>query len=53
VLERWSKNRDGVGVKISRRGGTLTRKAEFDDLARDAHDHASRQALRRKVEKDD
>jgi hypothetical protein len=53
VLERWSEDRDGVGVKISRRGVTLTRKAEFDDLARGAHDHAARQALRRKVENDE
>jgi hypothetical protein len=53
VLERWSEERGGVGVKIARRGGTLTRKAEFDDLARGAHDHASRQAMRRKVENDE
>ncbi|HKJ61393.1 MAG TPA: LarC family nickel insertion protein, partial [Hyphomicrobiales bacterium] len=53
ILERWSENRDGVGVKLTRRGEKVSRKAEFDDLARKADDHATRQAMRRKVENDE
>ncbi|MBX2806677.1 MAG: LarC family nickel insertion protein [Hyphomicrobiales bacterium] len=53
VLERWSEERGGVRVKGAMRGDRASRKAEFDDLARNAHDHESRKALRRKVEDDE
>lgn len=53
TLPRETAEREGVRVKLAQRGGVVTRKAEFDDIARSAPDHAGRQALRRKVETDE
>jgi uncharacterized protein (TIGR00299 family) protein len=53
ILPREAGERDGVRVKLAQRGGIVTRKAEFDDIARNAEDHAQRQTLRRKVENDE
>ncbi|WP_417426473.1 LarC family nickel insertion protein [Hoeflea sp.] len=50
VLPREQTEREGVRVKLAQRGDTVTRKAEFDDIARNSEDHAGREALRRKAE---
>jgi len=53
TLERSMGEKEGVPVKIAERSGRKTRKAEFDVLKQKAHDHASREKLRRRVEEDD
>ncbi len=53
VLGRKLTGKEGVPVKIADRLGRKTCKAEFDVLTQKAHDHASREALRRRVEQDD
>ncbi len=45
ILKRHQVTVDGVGVKLANRSGTLTAKAEFDDINRLSDDSASRSRL--------